>query len=141
MREGNEEEQSALLQLLMRGPQLGYIARPLTTETSPLATPLIRHYLDWNRCGRVLTTDHENALPPSMWPLVFARANTILQEDKNQLNQLGEVCDSPDSRPSTIYQLFRGFLSLHLPALSMGIGSHVDNHDAAEPEEKRQKCL
>jgi hypothetical protein len=135
MKEGKENNnQSALLRLLMNAPQLGHVADPRTTETSDLITPLIRHYLDWNRCGRILPTDHETALPLSMWPLVFARANTILQEDRIQRPE----GDSPDRRPNVIYQLFHGFLFLHLGVLS---NSHFFNCDTSEPQEKRQKLI
>jgi hypothetical protein len=145
MPNGNEEDQSALLRLLMSAPQLGYVAAPFTTETSSLFTPLIRHYLDWNRCGRVLTTGHEKALPLSMWPLVFARANKIVLEDRNKCLRRWakldrhETRDVPDRRPNIIFQLLRGFLSLHVEVWSRGNKSQADNHYAAEPQEKRQK--
>jgi hypothetical protein len=136
----NEEDRSSLLQLVMNAPQLGSIANPYSTETSKLVTPLIRHYLDWNRFGRVRTTDHEKALPLSVWPLVFAIANEILLEERNQLDQTG-ISDTADRRPNVIYQLFHGFLSLHFGVLSMGIESQLDNHDAAELKDKRQRLL
>jgi hypothetical protein len=140
--ESDEEDQSALLRLLMSAPQLGYVASPSTTQHFDLFTPLIKHYLDWNRCGRILATDHENkVLPLSMWPLVFARANEILQKDRDLLQELRVPLDSPDPRPNTIYQLFHGFFSLHPRVLSTGIESHDENNDAAEPEEKRQRLL
>jgi hypothetical protein len=147
MKEGKENNQSALLRLLMNAPQLAYVADPYTTEESDLFTPLIRHYLDWNRCGRVMTTDHENkALPLSIWPLVFARANKILQEDRNKCLQdwrwaqldRREARDIPDRSPDVIYQLFHGFLSQHFGVLS---NSHFGNFDVSEPQEKRQKRI
>jgi hypothetical protein len=136
----NEENRSSLLQLAMNAPQLGSIADPYYTETSKLVTLLIRHYLVWNRFGRGRTTDHEKALPLLMWPLVFLRANIILLEERKQSDPNVES-DTPDPHPNVIYQLFHGFVSLHLRVLSMEIESNLDNRDAAEPKDKRQRLL
>ncbi len=86
----------------------------------------------------MLTAGHENALPPSMWSLVFARANMISQEDRKDGDQLTKRVvprDSPDRRPNVIFQLLHGFLSLHSGVLS---NSHVDKYDASELLEERQ---
>jgi hypothetical protein len=121
-----DEERTSLLQLVMSAPKLGIISIPSLPEMSPLFTPQIRHYLDWNRCGRRLTSGNEKALPLSVWPTVFARANGILKEDR---------------RPNVLYRLFHDFLSLHSGVLSTGNQSHVDNRIGAEPREKRQRLL
>jgi hypothetical protein len=107
------KDQKALLQLLQSAPQLGYAVYPDATEQSDFVTPLIKHHLDWNRCGRILMTEHENeALPLSMWPLVFGRVNRILQKDRDLLllkqpRHRIPLLDSPDPRPNALYQLFR----------------------------------
>jgi hypothetical protein len=144
-----DEEHSSLLQLVMSAPRLGYIATPLLAGICHLFNPQIRLYLDWNRCGRKLrNTGHEKALPLSLWPMVFARASDILQEDRNAfLRAAAFEIDShrvryPQDRcPNVIYQLFRDFLCLNSGVLSTGNQSHVDNRDGAEPREKRQRLL
>jgi hypothetical protein len=59
----------------------------------------IQHFKDLNRCGRILLADH-GAIPLSVWPLVLARANTVLQ---------GCIYDPVHERtPNVIFHLLQG---------------------------------
>jgi hypothetical protein len=62
----------------------------------------IQHFKDLNRCGRILLA-RDGAIPLSVWPIVLARANTLLVLDSTEL-----VIDSKERAPNAIFHLLQG---------------------------------
>jgi hypothetical protein len=59
----------------------------------------VRHFKDLNRCGRTLLV-RGAAIPLSVWPIVLARANTLLS-------------DYPERTPNAIFHLLQGPALMH----------------------------
>jgi hypothetical protein len=62
----------------------------------------IQHFKDLNRCGRILLVAHNGRpIPLSVWPVVLARANTVLSGDYKE-----------ERTHTAIFHLFRGLIAL-----------------------------
>jgi hypothetical protein len=60
-------------------------------------------FKDLNRCGRILLARDCAMIPLSVWPIVLARANTLLVLDSTEL-----VIDSKERAPNAIFHLLQG---------------------------------
>jgi hypothetical protein len=91
-----EEEEAAchMLTLFEEHPQLWEDGFNWNDSKSPIHQK-IQHFKDLNRCGRILLLARDGEIPLSVWPLVLARANTLLS-------------DSKERTPNVIFNLLQG---------------------------------
>ena len=84
-----------VVRLLMLLPNLQYIGPAYMLDCGGYLDPLVRSYLDWNRCGRSFKkSTGRHAIPAALWPLVLARANTILEKwPCRRANTIYNLCD------------------------------------------------
>jgi Ran GTPase-activating protein (RanGAP) involved in mRNA processing and transport len=73
-----EEAACHSLTLFKEHPQLWEDGFDWEDSESPIQQK-IQHFKDLNRCGRILLAHDGGAIPLSVWPIVLARANTVLQ--------------------------------------------------------------
>jgi hypothetical protein len=96
-----EEAACHTLTLFEGNPQLLEDGFNWDDSESPMR-PEIQHFKDFNRCGRILLAAH-GGIPLSVWPIVLARANTLLEGSR----------DSDERIPDAIFSLLQG------PALNL----------------------
>jgi hypothetical protein len=96
---GQEEAACHTLTLFEEHQQLWDDGFKWNNSKSPIHQK-IQHFKDLNRCGarRVLMAG-AGAIPLSIWPIVLARANTVLE---------GSISDSDERTPNVIFQLLQG---------------------------------
>jgi hypothetical protein len=77
-----EEVAGHTLTLLKEHPQLWFDGFEWRHPTSPAVHEKIQHFKDLNRCGRILLAPEGAAIPLSVWPIVLARATTLLRRTR-----------------------------------------------------------
>jgi hypothetical protein len=83
--------------------------------------PVVEHFLDWTRCGRVLGLENAPTFA-SLWPLVLERTNHILAE-------------KADRRTNTIYNLLQDYYRMGDADLLIFGEEDEDNEEEDRKEE------
>jgi hypothetical protein len=91
-----EEAACHILALFQEHPQLWHDGFDWEDSESPMHQK-IQHFKDLNRCGRILLLARDGAIPLSVWPIVLARANTLLKGFR-----------SKERTPDAIFPLLQG---------------------------------
>jgi hypothetical protein len=77
-----------------------------------------QHIRDLNRCGRILLLAREAAIPLSVWPIVLARANTLLEGSRNSEERTSNAIFHLLQGPALMQRRFDGDTSQ-----AMGVGA------------------
>jgi hypothetical protein len=108
--DANDDDRDALLHFVRSNPELSHLGDAFDFADSDLYTPLIEHYLDLNRSGRILLSGNVSrpGIPLSVWPTVLERANRIFQNigHSRQSNVLYNLLHGPAFRARDNFQNF-----------------------------------
>jgi hypothetical protein len=87
-----EEEEAVChtLTLFEEHPQLWDDGLEWEDSKSPIHRK-IQHFKDLNRCGRILLLARDGAIPLSVWPIVLARANTVMEGSRSEERTLNAI--------------------------------------------------
>jgi hypothetical protein len=92
-----EEAACHILTLFEEHPQLWDDGFYWNISESPIHQK-IQHFKDLNQCGRILLLGRDGAIPLSVWPIVLARANTLLsgyRQEERIPNEIFHLLQGP----------------------------------------------